>query len=590
MCLLKSISTNTLPIAEVPEANDSNDDGDDYGSADDNGPELLGMALWVDQYDAGPDPDDIRRRYVDSFPGTMARDQTALFSPLNSNTVESGELGDVSIKDSLQRWLNAGCPKNKIILGINYGALTFKLEDPTNIGLGAPISGYGEFCPLLGGEGVCPYFELCQKFVLCHKTGWTFKWDEDGTSPYAFQGDQWFSYENATSIELKAAFARTKGLGGVLALNLAFDDYRVLCLVLLLAIGVCVESSPEGRVECIYSSSNQKRPGTYSLQIEDIPTEYCTHVIYDHITFEHSSMTIIPSNPEYDVVQNGWEKFIDLKKANPKLKLLMYVDRASFFIETDELRKEFIDAIVAFLTAYKFDGVTFRWFGYWNREGEESGILYTFFEELHRSFKAAGHPEWEANIMLLIGEHGIDHARLCGVADSVSLIPAFDSSNSHTYLMAPLNNSTFKASDVQDVSITHSVQKWLKNGCPANKMILGVPFVVATFTLEDPANNGVYARVSGSGNPCSVTGNAGNCAYFELCQKFNETEWTFKWDEDGACPYAFQDISDDQSTATSSNPVPSAEAISVGTSRQTKSLISTGICSIRNNANSKTSV
>ncbi|XP_058117929.1 endochitinase-like [Anopheles coustani] len=223
----------------------------------------------------------------------------------------------------------------------------------------------------------------------------------------------------------------------------------VLCLVLLLAIGVCVESSPEGRVECIYSSSNQKRPGTYSLQIEDIPTEYCTHVIYDHITFEHSSMTIIPSNPEYDVVQNGWVKFIDLKKTNPKLKLLI-------------------------------------------------------------------------------------------VADSVSLIPAFDSSNSHTYLMAPLNNSTFEASDVQDVSITHSVQKWLKNGCPANKMILGVRFTGTTFTLEDPANNGVYAPVNDYGNPCPVTGIPTYCAYFELCQKFNETEWTFKWDEDGACPYAFQ--------------------------------------------------
>ncbi|KFB40670.1 AGAP001863-PB-like protein [Anopheles sinensis] len=188
---------------------------------------------------------------------------------------------------------------------------------------------------------------------------------------------------------------------------------RVLCLVLLVAIGVCVDSSPAGRVECIYSSSNQKRPGTYSFQIEDIPIEYCTHIIYDHISYEHSTMTIMPSNPEYDFVQNGWDKFIDLKKANPKLKLLMYVERAAVFIETAEQRKEFIDAIVGFLTAYKFDGVSFKWFGYWNEEGEQRGILYKFFEELRRSFEAAGHSEWEANIMLLIGQNDIDHARLC---------------------------------------------------------------------------------------------------------------------------------------------------------------------------------
>ncbi|KFB40669.1 hypothetical protein ZHAS_00008286 [Anopheles sinensis] len=135
----------------------------------------------------------------------------------------------MSIKDYLQKWLDVGCPKNKIILGVNYAVQTFTLEDPTNNGLGAPVSGCGESCPLLGNDGVCAYFELCQKFELCHKTSWTFKWDEDAAAPYAFQGDQWVAYENATSIEQKAAFARTKGLGGVLTLNLAFDDYRGIC-------------------------------------------------------------------------------------------------------------------------------------------------------------------------------------------------------------------------------------------------------------------------------------------------------------------------------------------------------------------------
>ncbi|XP_058117969.1 endochitinase-like [Anopheles coustani] len=253
-------------------------------------------------------------------------------------------------------------------------------------------------------------------------------------------------------------------------------------------------------------------------------------------------MTIMPSNPEYDVIQNGWEKFIDLKKANPKLKLLMSIKSlfTSDFIQPAEQRKSFIDTIVGFVEEYKFDGVSIVWFGYWDEE-EDKGTIYKFFEELRRSFEAAGHPEWEANIMMQIRRENIDYGQICRVADSISLIPVYDSNTDRTNLLSPLNNSTFNTTNVQDVSITHSVQKWLKNGCPPNKIILGVPFMGRTFTLDDPANNGLDAPFSDHGKPCPVTSTKAICAYFELCKKFNETEWTFKWDENGAAPYAFQD-------------------------------------------------
>ncbi|KFB40671.1 hypothetical protein ZHAS_00008288 [Anopheles sinensis] len=461
-------------------------------------------------------------------------------APLNNSTIAASDLQDVSIKHSVQKWLKNGCPPKKMILGIPFVVATFTLEDPANNGVYAPVSGSGNPCPVTNTDGNCAYFELCRKF---NETEWTIKWDEDGACPYAFRGDQWVSYENAASVEQKAAFASTKGLGGVFSWEIGYDDYRVLYLVLFMAIGaLCTENTVERRVDCIFSSSTQTRAGVYAFEVEDIPIEYCTHVIYDHISFDGSTLDIMPNNPEYDVVQNGWDKFIDLKKTNPKLKLLMSVKSVltSNLIQPAEQRKSFIDAIVGFVEAYKFDGVSIPWYGYWHGEGEEKGTLYKFFEELRRSFEAVGHPEWEANIMMRIQQKNIDYERICRVADSVSLISVFDSSKSRTNLLSPLNNGTFEASDTRDVSITHSVQKWLNNDCPPNKIILGVPFLGRTFTLEDPGNNGLDAPVSKYGTPCPVTKSDGACGYFELCQKFNETEWTFKWDEEGAAPYAFQ--------------------------------------------------
>uniref|UniRef100_A0AAG5D322 chitinase n=1 Tax=Anopheles atroparvus TaxID=41427 RepID=A0AAG5D322_ANOAO len=321
----------------------------------------------------------------------------------------------------------------------------------------------------------------------------------------------------------------------------------ILFVVLLTFTGITFaqEATTTGRVDCIFSSNSVNRSGEYAMRIEDIPTDYCTHVIYDNIELEAFTLTIMPSNPQYDILENGWEKFIDLKKNNPTLKFLMSVKSVltSTFIETAAQRAEFIDVIVSILKEYKFDGVSILWFGYWNKAGFEEGSLYKLFEEMRRSFDASGHPDWEANIIIIIDQKDIDHSRICRVADSVSLLSMLDHVNqpSAANVAAPLNNLLFETGELQNVSIKHSLQKWLNNGCPANKIILGLAFVGPTYILADTKKNGLGSPIIGPGKACSITDNEGSCAYFEVCQKYNETEWTFKWDEENASPYAFQD-------------------------------------------------
>ncbi|XP_058117975.1 endochitinase-like [Anopheles coustani] len=128
------------------------------------------------------------------------------------------------------------------------------------------------------------------------------------------------------------------------------------------------------------------------------------------------------------------------------------------------------------------------------------------------------------------------------VADVVSLVGMLEhrTTLNHTNVIAPLNSHTIDTRDPNDVSINHSLQSWLDDGCSANKMVLGVNFVVQTFTLADPKHKELGAPTSGSGKPCPVTNEKGICSYMELCQAFNQSEWIFKWDEEGEVPYAIQ--------------------------------------------------
>ena len=58
---------------------------------------------------------------------------------------------------------------------------------------------------------------------------------------------------------------------------------------------------------------------------------------------------------------------------------------------------------------------------------------------------------------------------------------------------------------------------WKDNGAPADKLMLGFPTYGNTFTLRNPANHGVGAPTAGAGTPGKYTQEAGELAYFEVC-------------------------------------------------------------------------
>ena len=57
---------------------------------------------------------------------------------------------------------------------------------------------------------------------------------------------------------------------------------------------------------------------------------------------------------------------------------------------------------------------------------------------------------------------------------------------------------------------------WVQQGCPKDKLVIGMGLYGRSFTLRDPYNNGLMASVKGKGEPGKYSREGGFLAYYEV--------------------------------------------------------------------------
>lgn len=54
-------------------------------------------------------------------------------------------------------------------------------------------------------------------------------WDNEQKVPYSYKGNQWVGYDNPASVKLKAEYAKSKHLGGVMVWSIEQEDAKGIC-------------------------------------------------------------------------------------------------------------------------------------------------------------------------------------------------------------------------------------------------------------------------------------------------------------------------------------------------------------------------
>lgn len=99
--------------------------------------------------------------------------------------------------------VSRGAPREKLLVGVPFYGQTFTLGATGDTSVGADAGGPGEPGEYTKQPGMLAYYEICHRVK---NQRWIVKRDNSGRmGPYAYNRNQWVSYEDPDSIKVKVS-------------------------------------------------------------------------------------------------------------------------------------------------------------------------------------------------------------------------------------------------------------------------------------------------------------------------------------------------------------------------------------------------
>ncbi|KDR16263.1 probable chitinase 10 isoform X3 [Zootermopsis nevadensis] len=309
------------------------------------------------------------------------------------------------------------------------------------------------------------------------------------------------------------------------------------------------------KVVCYYTNWSQYRTKHGKFLPEDIEPDLCTHIIFAFGWLKKGKLSSFESNDETKDGKVGlYERIMTLKKANPKLKILLAIGGWSFGTQkfkvmsaTRYARQTFIYSAIPFLRDRDFDGLDMDWEYPKGTDDKKNFVL--LLKELREAFEAEAQEVKKPRLLLTAAvpvgpdnvRGGYDVPAVASYLDFINLM-AYDfhgkwerETGHNAPLFAPSSDSEWR----KQLCVDHAASMWVKLGAPKDKLVIGMPTYGRTFTLSNTANFKVNAPASGGGKAGDYTKEGGFLAYYEVCEMLKNGA-SYVWDDEMKVPYAIQ--------------------------------------------------
>lgn len=138
---------------------------------------------------------------------TLTGHHTNLFTP-------TGDLFRISVQQSVKLFMQAGVPREKLVIGAAFYSRMWKDVPDKNNGLHQMTVGSGGYGP--------DFSQLAANYI--NVNGFTRFWDDEAKAPYLFDGSTFITYEDEESIQNKCEYVSREELGGIMFWEYKCDD------------------------------------------------------------------------------------------------------------------------------------------------------------------------------------------------------------------------------------------------------------------------------------------------------------------------------------------------------------------------------